>query len=93
MEAVSIAEAKSQLSQLIHQTENGKPIHLSRHGKPVAVLVSREQYDRLTKVEKSPWGAISNWRSSASFQGLDLSDQEIDQWRDQITERPFSWDE
>ncbi len=93
MEAVSIAEAKSHLSQLIHQTENGKPIYLSRHGKPVAVLVSREQYDRLTVVEESAWGAISNWRSSTSLQGQDLSDQEIGQWRDQITERPFSWDE
>ncbi len=93
MEAVSIAEAKSHLSQLIHQAENGKPIHLSRHGKPVAVLVSQEQYTHLTREEDTPWEAITKWRSCVSLQGDDLSDLEIDQWRDQVTEREFSWED
>ncbi len=93
MGAVSIAEAKSHLSQLINQAENGKSIHLSRHGKPVAVLVSAERYDHLTKEKDSPWKAIVKWRSSVSLQGDDLSDQEIATWRDRTTERAFSWED
>ena len=92
METVSIAEAKSKLSQLIHQTENGKAVQLSRHGKPVAVLLSQQQYKRLTDGE-DPWEAIVKWRSNASFKADNLSDQEVNSWRDRATERKFSWEE
>lgn len=91
METVSIAEAKSHLSQLIHNTEKGETIQLSRHGKPVAVLVSQKQYNRLIHSE-NPWEAIVNWRDSASQNADDLSDREIDSWRERSAEREFSWE-
>ena len=47
MSQVSIAEAKNALTHLIHETERGEVIHITRHGKPVAVLLSEEAYDQV----------------------------------------------
>ena len=44
----SIAEARANLPTIIDEVEVGAPVELTRRGKPVAVVVSRDQYDRLT---------------------------------------------
>ena len=38
---VSVAKARNALTQLIHEAEGGKVVHITRWGKSVAVLVSR----------------------------------------------------
>ena len=48
MKTSTIAEAKNNLSQLIYQLESDEPIHLTRHGKPVAVMLSEVNYQKLT---------------------------------------------
>ena len=45
MKSVSVAEAKNRLPELVHEAERG-PIEIKRRGRPVAVLVSTEQYER-----------------------------------------------
>jgi prevent-host-death family protein len=44
----SIAEARSNLPQLVRQAESGEPIELTRRGESVAVLIGRKQYERLS---------------------------------------------
>ena len=57
-DAYSIAEAKNNLSGLVHEAEQGHPVRLTRRGKPVAVLISTQQYERLIKPRKKiAWGA------------------------------------
>ncbi len=63
MRTSSIADAKNNLSQLIHQLETGEAIHLTRYGKPVAVLISEHQYQSSIAPNKSLNSAILNWRS------------------------------
>jgi len=56
----SIAEAKDRLPRLVHAAEAGVPVALTRRGKPVAVLISMAEYDRLKrKKRKIDWSAIS----------------------------------
>ena len=43
----SIAEARASLPSVIDQAEAGTDIELTRRGKAVAVVVSRQRYDRL----------------------------------------------
>ena len=58
-DAYSIAEAKNNLSGLVHEAEQGHPVRLTRRGKPVAVLISTEQYERLSKPRKKiEWSAV-----------------------------------
>ena len=43
----SIAQARSNLPQLVREAESGEPIELTRRGESVAVLIGRRQYERL----------------------------------------------
>lgn len=43
----SIADARSNLPSLIREAEEGTPVELTRRGRPVAVLLGKEQYERL----------------------------------------------
>lgn len=42
MQTVTIAQAKNQLSSLIHAVESGEEVVLTRHGKPVVRLVAEQ---------------------------------------------------
>jgi prevent-host-death family protein len=46
-EAYSIADAKNGLARLVHQAEKRSPVVITRRGRPVAVLVSYDEYERL----------------------------------------------
>lgn len=86
----SIAEAKNHLPRLIHQVEAGDDVHITRHGKPVAVLVSVERYRQLHQHGKGLWQAIAEWRGQ--YAGCELEDEEVDGWRDRTPAREFAWD-
>lgn len=43
----SIAEARNDLSGVVREAEAGRPVTLSRRGRPVAVVVSAEAFSRL----------------------------------------------
>ena len=94
MKTSTIAEAKNNLSHLIHQLELEEPIHLTRYGKPVAVMMSESQYQKLLSPPKSLNTAILNWRSQLE-EDLDmgLTDNELNTIRKESTGREFSWDE
>jgi prevent-host-death family protein len=42
MTSIPIAEAKAHFSEWVRQAERGKPVFITRHGKPVAALVGPE---------------------------------------------------
>ena len=94
MKTASIAEAKNNLSSLIQQAECSETIHLTRHGKSVAVIISESDYQNLTQKTGNLFKAICHWRSQLPS-GLDelASDDEIHQWRDRSQGRSFSWDD
>ncbi len=94
MKTSTIAEAKNNLSHLIHQLEVDEPIHLTRYGKPVAVMMSESQYKKLISPVRSLSSAILNWRSQLD-EPLDVgfSDKEFKSIRKESVGREFSWDE
>lgn len=91
MEVTTIAEAKNNLPRLIHTVESGgEDIHITRFGKPVAVLISEERYQQLFNTGKTVFQAIMQWREQ--YGGVELTDAEIDSWRERTPAREFSWD-
>ena len=92
---ISIAAAKNALTRLIYEAERGEAIHITRHGKPVAVLVSEATYERLKSGEpkKDFWQAMQEWRAQASFDWPELTPEEVDSWRDRTPGRERSWDD
>ncbi|HSD43237.1 MAG TPA: type II toxin-antitoxin system Phd/YefM family antitoxin [Burkholderiales bacterium] len=55
----SISEAKDQLPRIVYEAEAGRAGALTRRGKPVAILPSKAEYERLRR-RKRPieWGAV-----------------------------------
>ncbi|QTR51609.1 type II toxin-antitoxin system Phd/YefM family antitoxin [Candidatus Thiothrix anitrata] len=90
MELATIVEAKNNLPRLIHAVESGGDIHITRFGKPVAVLISEERYQQLFRTGKAVFQAMMQWREQ--YGSIDLVDEEIDSWRDRTPARGFSWD-
>ena len=88
----SIAEVRNQLSQMVHQAEDGEHITLTRRGRPVAVLVAYDTFQHLiTPSAPNLWQAIQEFRDTTDFNGADFCNDEVDSWRDREPGRDFSW--
>jgi prevent-host-death family protein len=82
----SVAEARDRLAELVHEAEQGRPIRITRRGKPAAVLVSEADFQRSHQRQKQgPGDAILAWRKK--YGGVELTDAEIDRWRDRSVGR------
>ncbi len=45
----SISQTKRNFSSIVHEVEEGSSVRLTRRGKPVAVLLSIHEYERLNQ--------------------------------------------
>ena len=72
-----LQEAKNKLSELVNEAENEGPQIITRHGEQVAVVISIDDYSRLTK----PATDLVEF-----FQSSPLAKVELD------LERDRSWD-
>ena len=68
----SIAQACDQLTQLVHQAEQGKPVELTRRGKRVAVILSAEEYDRLLPPKSDFWTSLVKFREQLIEENIDI---------------------
>jgi antitoxin Phd len=89
----SIAEARNNLPGIVHAVEKGQPVELTRRGKPVAVLVSIEEYRRMRPTERRGIGAaMDEWRRKHDPEALGITGHEWDDVRDKSPGRDFSFD-
>ncbi len=86
-EQYSIAQAKNKLTAIVHSVETGPAIQLTRRGKPVAMLVSVEEYERLVGQRKDFYEAMMAFRQSLEKDGIEMSGEEFDDVRDGTTGR------
>ena len=96
MTETSIAAAKTQLTRLIHEVERGEAIHITRRGKPVAVLLSENEYACLRQGQQQQpdfWGLVQEMRGDPAFTPVDWSAEQIDAWRDRRPTAEFEWPE
>jgi prevent-host-death family protein len=73
----SIAEARSNLPQLIREAEAGEAIELTRRGEGVAVLLGRNQYERLAAGSRRFSEAWDEFVQGVDVAGLDLDPDQI----------------
>ncbi len=83
MKSVSIAQAKNALTELLHQVEAGDPVRVTRRGRPVAVMVSEAEFERLKTAAASAadFGAwVHAWRERLpeAFEGVTAD--ELNRW-------------
>lgn len=92
-----LSSVKAQLAGLVQAAEAGKLVHISRHGRPVAVLLSEPSYDALRSQKdcRSVCRAIAQWRGLSRpgrdddwpFSSGAEGTQEVDAWRDRSSGR------
>jgi prevent-host-death family protein len=68
----SIAEARNQLPAIVHDAEKGKPVELTRRGKPVAVLMSFSDYEKLARMRPDFWSSLQAFRERSDLTDLDV---------------------
>jgi prevent-host-death family protein len=73
----SIAQARDQLTQLVHTAEQGTPIEITRRGKRVAVILSAEDFDRLSSSKGTFGKSLAAFRSQWGIETLDLNPDEL----------------
>ena len=73
----SIAEAREQLPRLVRDAEAGKAIELTRRGEAVAVLIGRQQYERLVARSRRFSEAWDAFAREVDLQGLAIDPDEV----------------
>ena len=73
----SIAEARNHLPELVREAEAGKAVELTRRGEPVAVLVGRREYDRLTAPARTFREAWEDFSRTADLKHANIDPEEI----------------
>ncbi|HET8882029.1 MAG TPA: type II toxin-antitoxin system Phd/YefM family antitoxin [Solimonas sp.] len=84
MKAVSIADARNRLTELLYVAEEGQPVQVTRRGQPVAVLLSEAEYLRLKNaaaavVDFASWAKQWRDRLPAGMEGISAA--ELERWR------------
>ncbi len=85
----SIAEARDRFAALIREAEeNNEPVQVTRRGRPVAVILTADEYARLlaNQTRRDFWTAVQAWRQKWAVSNLDIDPEEI--WGDVREQTP-----
>lgn len=75
----SIEQAQTQLAKIMSEVEQGQTIELVRSGQRIAVLLSSQDYERLTASKPSFWKALEAFRQDFNIDQEGVND---DFWED-----------
>ncbi|PWV97533.1 prevent-host-death family protein [Hoeflea marina] len=74
MDEVGILQARNNLSALIERVERGEEVTITRHGKPVAKLVSADNDDERKARVRAAIGWIRSNRAGNSLRGASIKE-------------------
>ena len=86
----SIADARISLPAIVNQAEAGEPVELTRRGKPVAVVVSLREFQRLRGDRSGFRDAYKKFLDQYSLDEIGLDDHVAGATRDKSTGRKVS---
>ncbi len=86
----SIAEARNHFTAIVRDVEQESAVELTRRGKPVAVLLSIQEYKRLSSDKGSFWKAFTVFRDRVNLQELGIEPEIFNGLRDQSPGREVS---
>ena len=88
MKTYSVAEARRQLPQILHDVEDGATVEITRRGKAVAVVVPLDTFRQLIASSTDFGEAYARWRETVSDADLELPEDYFEQLRDRSPGRP-----
>ena len=91
LEQYSIAKARDHFTSLVRTVERESAVELTRRGKPVAVMLSIEEYKRLSTRQAGFWEAYSAFRERVNLQELGIEPDTFAGLRDRYPGREVRW--
>lgn len=82
MKQFSIAQARDSLTSIIRDVESGSPVELTRRGKPVAVLLSLDEYQAVSGERISFTEAYKRFREEYDLNELGFTKEYFEDLRD-----------
>lgn len=89
MNTVPVYEAKNKLPLFIHQAEQGNPLAITRHNNIVAYLISKEDFEALTKGGKKEKSLAERMQERRKEYGLEDDDFDYTEYFDSLRERGY----
>ena len=86
----SIAEARNRFTAIVRDVERESAVELTRRGKPVAVLLSIQEYKRLSSDKGGFWKAFTTFRNRVNLRELAIEPDIFTALRDQSPGREVS---
>lgn len=87
----SIAEARDQFTTIVRELETTPSIQLTRRGKPVAMLLAIDEYERLVAGRTGFWDNYQAFRNAVDLAELDIDPAIFEGLRDTSPGREVSW--
>ena len=87
----SIAEARDRLPRIVHEVEDGVPVELTRRGRPVAVVMSVAEFERMAGRRLGFSEALDAFRTAVDPELLSVAAQAFDDVRDRSPGRDAAW--
>ena len=78
----TIAEAKNKLPSIVHSVEEGDMVTLTRHGRPVAILLSILHYDQLRREREGFSASLRSFQNLWEKEHIEISDADFEGLRD-----------
>ncbi len=92
MQSYSVAEARNRFAEIVHDLGKTASVEVTRRGKPVAVLISIEEYERLCSRRPDFWEAYQAFRKEFDLDNLNMDPDEIfADVRDKSPGREVNW--
>lgn len=79
----SVGSARANLPAILDDVQSGQVIHVTRHGKPVAVILSSGEYAALERRQPPFSAACAEFRQRFAVEELGLERDDFSSLRDQ----------
>ncbi|MEA3334883.1 MAG: type II toxin-antitoxin system Phd/YefM family antitoxin [Chloroflexota bacterium] len=87
----SIAEARNHFAAIVHDLQTTPLIQVNRRGRPVAILLSIEEYERLAAGRTQFWENYQAFRNQVDLAQLAIEPAIFEGVRDRSPGRETSW--
>ena len=87
----SVAQARDRFAEIVHSLESQPRVEVTRRGRPVAVLISIEAYERLEAAQAEFWDSYRAFRAAHDLAGLEIGLETFAGTRDRSPGREASW--
>ncbi len=91
LRSYSLAEARDHLTAIVRDVETTAAVELTRRGKPVAVILSIDEYRRLASPVGSFSSALARFRQAVDLAEFDLGPELFEDIRDTEPGREPAW--